>query len=210
MNRNASYFLTALLFLAYPVVSYGDLVTNGDFATSVPSNASGAGWTSSTIDFAGGWRSTGGNPDESFILNSGSTPVPEPTIEQTVSGLTPGQQYELSWDYQLHVFSSGSSGDSFGVFIDDPTISANHLFVGGNPTSDWVTESVIFTATSASHTFSFVAELSDPAKGSSAASDVSYRLDNVSLVSAVPEPSSTILFVVAAMLGCRMRRRNKR
>ncbi len=191
----------------FTTLANADFITNGDFSISVPRNSVGGGWESSTIDAAGGWFSTGGNPDGHFVLNSGAAPLPEPTIKQTVSGLTAGQTYLLSWDYKVHFLASGSVPDSFGVFVDDPTLAANHIFVGGDVSGNWISESELFTATSTSHTFFFIGELSDPAKGSSSNSDVSYRLDNVSLVSAIPEPGAGLLLGLIGVVVCVQRRK---
>lgn len=175
---------------------------NGDFSIAVPSNATGGGWTSADIDFAGGHFATGGNPDGHFILNNNGSNVLDPTIQQTVTGLSIGTEYEVSWDYAAHVVGS-SFAPSFGVFLDTQT-NANAIFIGENLTTNYVSEATTFFATATSHTFIFAGELDTRTNGAGFSTDVSYRLDNVSIAatgaSSVPEPSAFALMLLAC--GC--------
>jgi hypothetical protein len=85
-------------------VASANLITNGDFETFVPSNGTGGGWTSSNLDGAGGWRASGGNPDEHFVLNQAGQALTDPTISQTVGGR--GGSAELrTWVRQSHSHS---------------------------------------------------------------------------------------------------------
>src|SRR5437867_2302686 len=81
--------LGCLVVLGHPTPARAiNLLTNGDFETSVPSNGGGGGWTSSHIDGSGGWRSPGGNPGGTFILNEPGDAATDPTIQQSASGLS--------------------------------------------------------------------------------------------------------------------------
>ena len=69
-HQGSCVCLFALSAFASPDLSaQPNLVENGTFDTYVPSNNSGGGWISSTIDFNGGWKDTGGNPGAFFALN---------------------------------------------------------------------------------------------------------------------------------------------
>jgi hypothetical protein len=182
---------------------------NGDFSTAVPRNGTGGGWTSSNMNKDGGHRTSGGNPDGHFILNDEGSSSSDPTIAQTITGLSVGSEYTLFWDFALHVnWANSGNGASFGVFLDSQ-INANALFIGENLSDEYLTESIKFTATAASHTFIFAAELDNRTNGGAGNSDVSYRLDNVS---SVPEPSGFLLGGVVslcALCGWWVRRARK-
>ena len=94
-------------------------ITNGTFDTFVPSNGTGGGWTTSNVDGGGGHRTTGGNPGSFFILNDAGQAGTDPTISQTITGLTPGLTYTITGDYRA-VFATANTGatQAFGVFTD--------------------------------------------------------------------------------------------
>ena len=73
-----------------------NLITNGTFDT----NANG--WISGSIAANGGFQSGIGNPAGSFLLHWGGHTDSDPFIQQTISGLTPGQTYALNWDLLHH------------------------------------------------------------------------------------------------------------
>ncbi|MEO1527798.1 MAG: PEP-CTERM sorting domain-containing protein [Planctomycetota bacterium] len=211
----ARWLLRVSAFLILGSCAHAGFITNGDFETAVPLNGTGGGWTSSGVNF-GGWSSTGGNPGGHMLLNLNGIASQDPTVQQTVTGLTIGQQYTLSFDYALHVNSSGANGNSFGVFLDTQTdpLALDHskaIFIGEHLSTSYVTESVSFVATSNTHELFFAGELDDRTNGGFGTSDVSYRLDNVSLttsVSTVPEPGS-MMVLAAGCLAVSLRRRRK-
>src|SRR5437016_14648689 len=95
-------YFAAFAFAAAASQSFAqNLLINGDFELSVPNNGSGNGWTAFNNDGAGGWRSTGGNPNGTFILNDNGNTTTNPTIEQTLSGLTVGAFYRVSGDFEV-------------------------------------------------------------------------------------------------------------
>ncbi len=96
-----------------------NFLVNGDFEISVPSNATGGGWTTSHIDGAGGWRSSGGNLGGMFILNDGGAMATDPTVAQTVTGLTAGHRYRISGDYASSIVNQAPPGatNSFEVLV---------------------------------------------------------------------------------------------
>lgn len=203
-----------LLVITMFVVTHAEanLIANGAFT----SNADG--WTSGNI-VAGGYQETIGNPDGSFVLNWYGFSTTDPYIQQTVAGLNPGQSYTLSWDLLHH--ATNATTPSFGAFLDptDGSTDPNGLtllllaYPGPFTSKPWVSHQTSFVATASSHTIRFAAELDTRTPGVTVNTDVSYYLDNVSLVaepnssSAVPEPSTWALFAAGGvMLWVRGRR----
>lgn len=90
-----------------------NLVFNGSFGLGTE------GWTFANIDFAGGWRESGGQPGAYFILNDAGSPATDPTIEQMVKGLERGGTYRLSGLCRGESSASSPSGAvSFAVDLD--------------------------------------------------------------------------------------------
>lgn len=172
-----------------------NLIQNGDFSLSVPSNGTGNGWTSSGTNVF--WDSSAGNPSPSFVLNESGQLATDPRVEQTVSGLTIGLIYRLQGDRLSYAPSFGNPDSlAFAVFLDENLIL--ELPRGGTNTL-WESFTVDFIATSTTHTIEFVAERNGD--------DSSYRIDNISLL--VPEPGPAVLLSMAtsAALGWALRRR---
>lgn len=189
---------------AFAAPARANLIVNGAFDTDAGS------WTSGGIG-AGGYTSFFGNPAGSFLLNNNGSVDSDPFIEQTVSGLSIGASYTIGFETARHVNFAGSSANtnaSFGVFVDGAAILLKHeLGVS------FVSDAIGFTATSASHTIRFAAELSAGtlaggipgvvALVGGGISDVSYYLDNVSLTAdavGIPAPTSGLL-LLAGLAG---------
>lgn len=180
---------------------HANSITNGDFESIAPffanpgSPVTIGGWT---FENFAGVESTNGNPGHGVRLEDSGPASRDSTIAQTVSGLSIGTTYRLSWDLALRVNSSGSgTGRSFGVFLDTQTF-VNGLLFDEHLSTTYKSDSVDFVATATSHTLIFAGELDSRTNGGLGTTDVSYNLDNVDL-SAVPESSSLILLGFALM-----------
>jgi len=183
--------LLGLVTLA-SLASAQNLLVNGDFELSVPNSGTLNGWTAGNNDGSGGWRSSGGNPNGTFILNDAGSPASNPFIEQTVTGLTVGQSYRVAVDYQRAFFSSGNGVNDFGVQADGNTWEFSIL----NDDS-WRSATGVFVASSSSVTVRFTGERYG---------DTTARIDNASL-EVVPEPASLVALSFGA-LALRKRRKD--
>ena len=181
------------------------IIVNGSFelpnesgSWGMLANCSVPGWT--TTDPAGlieidnptvfGGGSIAYNGAQSLEVNANH---PE-DVQQTVTGLTVGQTYVLSWAYGDRPVSGD---EKLQVFFGSDLVATNtDTLEGSNPSVLWSPNVLIVTATSTSEVLSF--------NGIYVDGPVSYgnELDAVSLV-ATPEPSSLLLFALGlALLGC--------
>ncbi len=181
------------------------LIVNGSFELpnesggwSLLANGSVPGWTTTDptglieIDnpsvFGGG--STAYDGAQSLEVNANK---PE-DVQQTVTGLTVGQTYVLSWAYGDR---PGSGDEELQVFFGSDLVATDtDTLEGSNSAVLWFPNALIVTATSASEVLSFNGVYVDgsPSYGN--------ELDAVSLV-ATPEPSTLLLFVSGlCLLGC--------
>lgn len=129
------------------------------------------------------------------------------TLSQTVTGLTAGRDYVLSFDYamgQQAGFDGANVNNYWQVGFGGTTLDTAMLTLENGGFTGWKTASMRFTATGASELLSFLA------KGSTPGAPPFLLLDNVALDSAVPEPSGLSLFLAGAgLLACLARRRRK-
>ena len=189
--------LTSLILSAICLSNYvnANLIVNGDFS------AGGSDWSFSSACVGQNYMvSYGGG---GILLNQCGEDDVDPSISQTVSGLSVGVGYELFWDRKYH---SSIQNNSFGVFLDNTVLEIfNHI-----STSGYLTESVMFIANNNIHTIKFAAELDQRTAGVSSRTDTSYYIDNISLAaSEVPEPSTLAIFGLGLM-GFASRRLKKK
>jgi hypothetical protein len=189
-------------------------VTNGSLTGPIANGGVPPGWTilqetPDTMDQ---------NNNVGVVGGSGFAAVPNPTpnggtwvgmgrdvvftevFGQTLSGLTPGQQYNISW-------YAGNFGYAPSGYINPNAIAAriNGAIVGTGATlpvsSNWFSQSVVFTANSAIPSLSF--ELAAAAK--------SYMSIDGIAVTPVPEPvTGTLLMAATCAFGASRRRRAHR
>lgn len=210
-----------------------NLVQNGSFTTvngatnsqisahsqSVP-DITVANWTSSDGN-NGGWNfilaSANATNNHAMSLASftassdggnfiASDPVYHPgTISQTINGLTANTTYTLTFQYALaqQAHWSGSNTDAYWqVGLGGSSQNSSSLSIAQGGFSGWQTASMTFTATSATEVLSFLA------KGGTTGAPPFMLLDGVSLVSAVPEPSTWGMMLGGlGLLGFMARRR---
>jgi len=155
------------------------------------------------------WDGGNGNPPGSIRLNACGEPDSDPTASQTINGLVVGATYTIKVDVHLHVSSSGGgTGKSFGIFLNSEP--ANPLLITEFLDGAWHTLTVPFVATSTSATLIFAGELDARTPGGpGSTTDVSYFIDNISLIapaavaSDVPTMSEQALLALGVLLaGC--------
>lgn len=181
----------AALLIAAP--ARANLISDGDFQ-GLPNGLAPGNATIVVNDWTffdgAGVESIGAN--KVVRLESNGLATRDSTASQTVAGLTVGADYTLSWDLAMRIpFSGAANGPSFGVFLDSQTL-ANALLLDTYLSAAFAARSVTFTASATSHTFIFAGELDGRTNGAglTGTTDVSYRIDNVSLVAAsVSEPA---------------------
>ena len=194
---------TAALLMLCAVPLHAQSVVNG----TLDSNANGWALGGGCGDEA--WDGGNGNPPGSIRLNACGEPDSDPTASQTINGLVVGATYTIKVDVHLHVSSSGGgTGKSFGIFLNNEP--ANPLLITEFLDGVWHTVTVPFVATSTSATLIFAGELDARTPGGpGSTTDVSYFIDNISLIapaavaSDVPTMSEQALLALGVLLaGC--------
>lgn len=122
-------------------------------------------------------------------------------LTQSISGLTIGQEYELSFYWaagQQRTFD-GPTTERWQVSLGSETYSTPTYSLANHDFSGWMTQTMTFTATSATSVLSFLAV------GTPNGLPPFVLLDGVSM-KAVPEPAAGAL-VIAGLFGCALIRR---
>ncbi len=195
--------LSAATAVSFAAPTHAQMIVNGDFNTFVPSNGTGGGWTSIHIDGAGGHRTSGGNPDNFFILNDNGNAATDSTISQVVSGLSVGSTYNLSGDYRtVYVGQNTGATQSFGAAVDGAFVFESP----GVPNTAFNHFSVDFVAAAASVTISLAAERNG--------TDNDFGVDNIALTfvspALTPEPGAMALLASMGFMGAGFLSRRKR
>ena len=155
---------------------------NGSIALSGPGNGNNNGLVAS--------------PDGGQFVGADADPRYNGAIQQTVSGLTAGQEYNLSFSWAgAQLFGgAGTPTESWQVSLGSQTLSTSTLTlpsVGGF--TGWQQANLTFTASAGSEVLGFLAIEAAPPGGQPMT-----LLDGVSLV-AVPEPTSLGLLAIGLL-----------
>ena len=138
-------------------------------------------------------------------------------LSQTITGLTPGQEYALTFDWATgqQIGYPGETKQYFAVTLGGQTIDTTPIDIGANLFSGWELTTLDFVATSSTETLQFVANAICPptlgcsSPGSSGGPPFTL-LDNVAMT-AVPEPSTWAMMIIGfaslAFAGYRNRRK---
>jgi PEP-CTERM motif len=199
MQRIATGLAVAVLLLAGAGKTKADLIVNGSFEAPVVApgygifaNGSVPGWTSNNNETEiGGTTTNYGLPNYAGIQNLELNGNTYDTISQTVTGLTPGTTYVLTFAY----------GDRPGSGFNE----ANILFGGVQIASEssattapgtWTPVTLYVTATSTSEVLSFAAVDTSGSGGTNPS--LGNEIDAVTLNAVVPEPSTMTIFGLGA------------
>jgi hypothetical protein len=212
------------LAAAAPASAAVNLVTNGSFETVSVTDKSTfqgnvAGWSGGQnltfIDFPGTaddpskYLAVYGpfpttSPDGGNFVEGDGDPSYSGAIFQTISGLTVGKQYVLNF-YQAAGQQLGFTGpttEQWQVTFGDETQLSSLFSLPEAGVGPWQAQRMTFTATAATQVLSFLA------KGTPGGAPPISFLDGVSLMAAVPEPTSWALMIVGfGAVGATMRRR---
>ncbi len=208
MTRSAWLAVAAVsAALASAGPARADLVTNGSFeAPSV-----GGSWNLFPNGSVPGWTSNNNEIEIDYtpILSGAGTPAYDgaqsaevdgttfDTLSQTVSGLTVGGTYTLSWAYGSR---PGSGPQQLDVSFGGSPVATNTSDGSGNSVA-WASNSYTVVANATSETLSFAAV------NVGGAPAVGNELDAVSLT-AIPEPASLCL-LGSGLLGLPLLRRKR-
>lgn len=126
-------------------------------------------------------------------------------LSQTVSGLTAGKKYTLTFDYALSQqvgFEGANVNNYWQVGFGGSSHNSGLLSIPDGGFSGWQTSTMTFTASGASQLLSFLA------KSGSIGAPPFLLLDGVALTAAVPEPSTWGMMLAGfGLMGVMVRRR---
>jgi hypothetical protein len=198
----SSAFLAATLAAGS---AHANLIANGDFETGVFSpwvingNVVLRGPAGGDFWFGGG--STAQNGRFAVMFNAGNT-APNGTISQTFATVA-GEIYEVEYDYG----STASASQSITTSVlgsDGSRLLSSQVAVETNPPQALTTFSFLFTADGNQATLRFTDNPLNPTFNQDGI------LDNVSVLSLIPEPETyTLMLAGLGLLGLAARRKTR-
>ena len=145
------------------------------------------------------------SPDGGKFVEADGDPSYRGTISQTISGLTPGQRYTLTF-YQAAGQQKGFTGattERWQVSFGTDTQLSSQFSLPQGGVGQWEQQTLVFKASTASQVLSFLA--SGTPNG---APPISF-LDGIALTETVPEPVTLSLLGVGVLGTLALRRRAK-
>ncbi len=198
--------------------------TNGFAAVVAAGTANTTGITlGSDVYYLWGPGANGGNvangltassPTGGNFLSSDADPATAVKISQTLSGLTVGSTYTLTFDFAaaqyrsvvLGQFGNGPSNSAWNVSFGTDVFATNVLSIGTHGFSGWQGATFTHVATSATEVLSFLAS------GGPAGVPPAALLDGISVTQQpanVPEPATGLLIGLAAVVGAISRKKKQ-
>jgi hypothetical protein len=135
-------------------------------------------------------------PDAGPVVAASGDSAWNGSLSQTVSGLTIGQAYSLTFNWagaQEQGFS-GSTTEQWQVSFGSTTISTSLESTPSQTFAGWQAGSMTFTPTATSQVLKFLAV------GSPSGENPWLLVDDVNLAVAVPEPNSSLMLGLAALI----------